>query len=254
MTEQTRTVAPRLAKPWQKFLIGFVGGLCAAIFPRLMASLALYGGGDVSLLSAGYLGIAALFAAMVGAVVMIMEWGVLREPRATFMTALGIPALLAGALNTSNGAYMLDTQAKENSQFIESIQNLTNIQDISTDGFTPLSDAGPASGAISPLSWLGISLAYAGDGGAEDSGLDLNPAMQVQQKDYYVVLYQTQDKEDARRQAKSLQSTVENAQAVRSGNKFLVIDPQPKSHAKAILEAIKLKHEHGLEPKLLKMK
>jgi len=257
MNGQAQVVPPKVAKPWLKFLIGFVGGICAAIFPRLMAALALYGGSDVVLLSTGYLGIAVLFAVLVGAVVMIMEWGVLREPRATFMTALGIPALLAGALNTSNGAYELDNQAKESNKLAELVQSLSQIPEISADSLAPLSDAGAAAGTINPLALLGIGMAYAGDGGTGQTVLDFNPAMQVQQRQYYIVLDRAKNANEARQKANALKSDVPNARAVQAGNKFLVIDPEPRPRSKAVMKAIRLKKElrdRQLKPQLLRVK
>jgi hypothetical protein len=244
----------KLAKPWQKFLIGFVGGFCAAISPRLMAFLTLSGGSDIVLINAGYFGVAVLFAALVGAVVMIWEWGEFREPRATFMTALGLPALLAGALNTTNGAYELNNHAKENSELVELVQSLSDIPEISEGSLIPLTDARGTGGSINAMAFLGIGVAYAAGDEVEQDGLDLNPSIQIQKSRYVIVLERAQSEEEAKDRASVLKSDIPFAQAVRVGNKFLIIDSEPRPRSEAVLEAIRLKKKHSLKPALLRVK
>lgn len=253
--QQVETGKQKVKKPGYKFLIGFVGGFCAACFPRLMASLTLNDSSDVVLLSMGYLSITFLFATLIGAVVMIMEWGVSKEPSATFMTALGIPALLAGALNTSNGAYELDVKSKENMKLAEAIQSLSQIPEVSYGVITPLSDAGreikPKSTNLITLNI--ISAAYAEDVGARQEAFNLDPAMQIQQQQYYIILEKATSESEAKQRAVQIQSSIPNAQAVKAGDKYLVIDPKAKTKSEAVLEIIQLKKK-GFRPKLLKQK
>ncbi len=239
----------KVSKPAHKFLIGFIGGFCAAIFPRLMAALALYGSSDVVLLSLGYLGIAVLFAALIGAVVMIMEWGVSKEPRATFMTALGLPALLAGALNTSNGAYVLDAKSKENLELAEAYRILSDIEVNSFDSFTPLSDAGATIKSINSVNINIIGVAYAQTGSTRQGTFNLNPSIQIQQQQYYIMLYQTPVESEAKQKAIEIQSKVPNAQAVKAGDVYLVIDPKERQKFEAVQEATRLR-EIDLKPVL----
>lgn len=243
-----------VGKPVYKFLIGLVGGLCAALFPRLMAALALQDSSDVVLLSTGYLYIATLFAALIGVVVMIMEWNVSKRPSATFMTALGIPALIAGALNTSNGAYVLDAKSKENLQLAEVVQSLSQIPEVSYDNFTPLGDAGGTIKSTNPLALNIIGVAYAANGSNEPEKFNLNPSMKIQQQQYYIILDQSPgDEAGAKLRAEELKADVPNAQAVKAGDKYLVIDPKALPKSEAVLEGIRLK-EKGLHPALLPKK
>ena len=98
-----------ISRPIYKFLIGFIAGFCAALFPRLTALLLV---SDVqeslNILSTGYILVSALFATLIGAIIMIMEWNVAKEPRTTFMAALGIPALITGSINTVDTTKALD--------------------------------------------------------------------------------------------------------------------------------------------------
>lgn len=255
--QQAETGKQNIKKPGYKFLIGFVGGLSAACFPRLMASLTLSDSSDVVLLSVGYLSLAFLFATLIGAVVMIMEWGVPKEPSATFMTAIGIPALLAGAMNTSNGAYELDVISKENMKLTEAIESLSPIpeEEESYYGITPLSDVGVE---IKPKSTNAITLniistAHADNRVTKQRAFNLNPGMQIQQQQYYIILDKASSEAEAKKKAAKIKLSVPNAQAVKAGNKYLVIDLEAKTKSAAVLESIQLKKK-GFRPVLLKQK
>ena len=47
--QQAEIGKQKVNKPAYKFLIGFIGGFCAAVFPRLMAALTLPDSSDVLL-------------------------------------------------------------------------------------------------------------------------------------------------------------------------------------------------------------
>ena len=251
--KQARIGKQKIEKPAYKFLIGFIGGFCAAAFPRLMAALTLQDSSDVVLLSAGYLSIAVLFAVMIGAVVMIMEWGVSKEPSATFMTALGLPALLAGALNTSNGAFVLDTKSKENIKLAEAVQSLSQMPEVSFDVITPLSDAGVTRNSTNLITMNIIGVAYAGGSETNEEAFDLNPSMKFQQQQYYIILDQATGESEAKQRAIEIQPTVSNAQAVKSGSRYFVIVPKAMSKSEAVLQGIELQKK-GFRPSLLEKK
>lgn len=243
----------KVEKPVYKFLIGFIGGFCAAAFPRLMAALTLQDSSDVVLLSAGYLSTTILFAVMIGAVVMIMEWGVSKKPSATFFTALGVPALLASALNTSNGAFVLNDKSKENQKLVEMVQSLSQIPEVSFDSISPLTDAGNTIKPSNSISINLISVAYAEDGGTKEEAFDLSPSIKIQQQLYYIILERAASESEAKQRAVQIQLSIPNARAVKAGDQYLVIDSKAKPKSEALLEAIALK-EKGFRPELLKQK
>src|SRR5262245_51440849 len=92
-----------IQNPIAKFLIGVFAVLAAGTIPRLVAALGKPNAGTVVLVgfTDGYVQVMIVFAVMVGAVLMIFEWGVPKPPRDSFMAALGIPAVLVGAFNTA---------------------------------------------------------------------------------------------------------------------------------------------------------
>jgi hypothetical protein len=84
----------------KRFLVGVFAGALASFFPRLVAVL----GGDpndsVVLFSPTYLLVGGIVALAVGIVIVIIEAESARKLRDVFMTALGVPTLLMGALTT----------------------------------------------------------------------------------------------------------------------------------------------------------
>ena len=241
----------KIEKPIYKFLIGFIGGFSAAIFPRLMAALALFEDNDVILLSMGYLYIAVLFAVLIGAVVMIMEWGVPKEPNATFMTALGLPALLAGALNTSNGAYVLDAKSKENLKLTEVVRSLSQIPEISADEIIHLSSTTDTINSSNLIRMNIISEAYADSNSSKQQSFNFNPSMKTQQQQYYIILEEVASKSKANQRTREIKPSVQNAQSVQIDDNYFVIDSKTRSKSDAVLESIRLKNK-GFNPVLLK--
>ncbi len=87
----------KLSRPL-KFCIGLFAGLCASLFPRLVAELATPNTGDTFVLfSQNYLLLSLVFSIFIGAVITIFEWGITRSPKDIFMPALAVPAILPGA-------------------------------------------------------------------------------------------------------------------------------------------------------------
>src|SRR5262249_32964851 len=90
---------------------------------------------EMKLFRTEYIIAAVVFALLIGGSVMIWEWNVRSSPRQTFVAALGLPALFAGALNSaaiSGNASRLgedlqritDQHREENGIRVETSQNL----------------------------------------------------------------------------------------------------------------------------------
>ena len=199
----------------------------------------------------GYLYIAVLFALLIGAVVMIMEWGVPKGPSATFMTALGLPALLAGALNTSNGAYVLDAKSKTNLELTEVVRSLSQIPEISADEIIHLSSTTDTINSSNLIRMNIIGEAYADSNSSKQQSFNFNPSMKIQQQQYYIILKKVASKSKANQRTLEIIPNVQNAQSVQIDDNYFVIDSKTRSKSDAVLESIRLK-DKGFNPVLLK--
>jgi MFS family permease len=115
----SNTQGSAITMPILKLFIGFVAGLCAALFPRLTAALATQGS-NLIFFPLSYVVLALVFAMLIGVVVMILGWRVPAKPSDTFMMALGIPALLTGALNATLDTNMLQNLAQQKDRLTRS--------------------------------------------------------------------------------------------------------------------------------------
>lgn len=100
-----------------QFAIGLVAGTCAAVFPRLAIAIgapAQAANLTVEIFTKEYVIIATMFVVLVGVVVVILGWNSQPTPKETFMSALGLPALLSGALNTASTAGEAGRLAQQN--------------------------------------------------------------------------------------------------------------------------------------------
>jgi len=120
----------QIIKPWLKFMVGFFAGLCAAFVPRISAQLNAFDEENMVMFSSSYLVLSISCAAIIGAVVVIMEWGVKREPKATFMMALGLPALISGGLNSASNVSSMQDIANENTKLQTALKQTTDIEEM----------------------------------------------------------------------------------------------------------------------------
>ncbi len=131
-----------------KFLIGILAGFCAAFVPRLVAFLALESGHDDKLrylFPNSYILVGVAFTLVIGAVTAVLDHRKSRHIGETFLMALGIPALLSGALNSSTaskGAEEARTTAvalqRENHTLVQQLAGKENIPILEPRLFKPV--------------------------------------------------------------------------------------------------------------------
>ncbi|MBA3582633.1 MAG: SPOR domain-containing protein [Gammaproteobacteria bacterium] len=246
--------------PAAKFIIGFAAGIAAISIPRLSALLT---NDNISLITAftpDYLAIVGLFGALIGTVVLILEYGVARTPKETFFAALAIPALVAGAFNTT----MVSSQAQKTHEKMESFVTQVGQQEgITTlpSQNTPLriisadENISPATNqAVQPsasLNPLGVAWAQ-NTQQVIQSNQNFNPGFQFDKTMYVVVLGQFTTKEDALQKLAELKTQIPDAVAVESGVQYMIVKGnQTLNKWEATKIALKIKHELGLIPSLL---
>ncbi len=224
------------------------------MFPRVTALLLV---SDVQeslqVLSLGYVLVSVLFATLIGAIIMIMEWNLAKEPRTTFMAALGIPALITGSVNTIDTTKALEQQMAENQAMVHQVEKLHDINVIRSGDIQPLSllERAPHS---DPL-WLTIiPVAHAADDAfTTQPRYRLNPSIQAAPSRYVVVLDKSNSKEAAIARAAELSQRIP-AQAIMSEQGFLIIKRgSPVDRSEALLEALRIREQFQLQADILEL-
>jgi hypothetical protein len=239
------------------FLIGLFATICAVFVPSMVAMLN-GGHGDLQYFHRDFILVGIAFALVIGGITVIFEQSKQKSAGEIFMTALGIPALLAGALNSGTTGNNFSDLQSVNQKLNASLAQKSGISiEEKTTNITPL-EAIPTN-TRSPISKSGFSLisdAQARENeDATHKNVGLNFGIQVEQQSYLIVLDKLSSKEEAIQKAGALRKTIPKAMAVQSGQNFLVIDgEEPLSKSGALLKAIELQNKTRLKPYLLQAK
>lgn len=240
----TSTNIPRIGNPAAKFLIGFFAGLCSTFLPRLIIVLNMAGdNSDIIVFDSAYVLCAVAFSLIVGLVVMILEWKVYIAPGKTFMTALSIPALLAGTFNTNSALNLSEELSRELDNQIQ--QESTIPINPVPHQFKLLSEQDSFEPKNSLAGFLGLSVkeAYAGDSNTACGDF---LAFKMRSQLYMIVLDRRQTEDEARARAQQLRTTFPRAQVVQVGpNEYLVIyDDIGLPRSQALLRAEQIRRGH----------
>lgn len=242
------------------FFIGLFAGICAVFVPRMGGLLVADDLDRISLFPAPFVLMGTLYAAIVGAILVILYYDRRGTPRERFMAALGIPALLAGALATSaqtGKVQQLQATAEKLSNAAATAERIGK-QDTPAD-LVPIAppSARPSSSDAGLERLLGIGNAHAEGGGpwegTQQKKLLQFAPVQANEASYAVMVAKTPTAELAQKKASELRPRYPNAQAVRSTAGFGVITGV-KPESAAVLEAIQVKRELGVAPELVRVK
>lgn len=250
-----------VCRPVLKFFIGFVAGLCAVIAPRMLAALTVPVKDEkIIFFSFDYVVVSLAFSIMIGAVIMIIEWRQPKKPGDTFVKALGIPALLASALNTTAGISTVNAYVEKNDQITK---ELSRKSDIPTRPFSPIigepiiegRTTPDVTGASSALGILGISTAHASEVAAPLVVAELNMGIQINQPKYLVVLDEAATESEAFVKVRLLSGTIPQIRVVKTKDAFLIVqDAEPRGKSEALVDAIRFKERNNLQPSLLEVR
>jgi len=243
-------------------VIGTVAGLAAVFLPRMMLLLSvdteLAPDRYITMFQPDFITLGVAFAVTVGVVCAIVEFGPLQEPKAIFMTALGIPALLSGVLNTASATNNLQKAEQQKVAVLRGVSEESGIahEQVRTWEVVGTPPAGPAPGK--PSSALDSRFALVTPAFAESFGVAqsarFDPGIQIQRPSYVLALGRANSEAEAERLARALQKDVPTAQVVRTDQGFFVVDSvTPRSEADALLRAIQLKSKKNLNPSLLQV-
>lgn len=237
-----------------KFCVGFVAGLCAALFPRLIAELTISSENNVvTLFTQDYIVLSIVFAVLIGAVTTIIEWEDSGSPKDIFMKSLAIPGIISGALNTTLSVNDLEKAELDKADYQKIIEQKYNIGIMPQSILTPLKQA-TSSGVVGhQLSLFFISNAQANSGNfyrVSDLGIGIRNSQQY----FLVVLDQARSREEAETKGTDLRSRIPVKITEISRNRFIITtNSGPQNKKNALLEAVRLKKEKGLNPSLMEI-
>lgn len=248
------------ARPLVKLAVGMLAGASAVLLPRVLALSAQSAGTQLVFFPAPYFYLAAGIGAFVGLLMLVFEYEMPAKPRDTFMAALGIPAVISGALGTASGADSVVRVEREASQLRQAVGRdqgivkggeFRNLQPLDA----PVTAAPAKSGALGfPLvssAYAGEALAQAGDDAPVRFGI------RVEQPKYVVVLQRAANAEEARQAERELRRQLPAARAMRAdGGYFVLLDASPTGETEALLAAARAKSvTHGaVKPVLVEVK
>ena len=258
-----------------KFAIGLLAGVAAVLLPRLLALLSKSDDAQIVFFPFSYYMLALGVGLFVGAVMLVMEYEVPATPKETFMAALGIPAVLSGALGTASTAETVSDLARDAERLRQAVRveqgivkdgAITIIEPAVRPVTQPERRADPRVGprndhrSDEPSSlWLPLI------GTVHASDLRPPPAatsdpvrfgVRVEQPKYVVVLKQAASEEQAQKEAEKLKADLPAARAVRSSRGYVVIlGNAPVSETDALLAAAHAKKMHAeLQPVLFEVR
>ena len=116
-----------MAKYVSTFLIGLFASICAVFVPRMVAMLN-GGHGDLQYFNRDFVLVGIAFALVIGGVTVIFFQGKQKSAGEIFMAALGIPALLAGALNSGTTGNNFSDLQSVNQKLNESLAQKSGIK------------------------------------------------------------------------------------------------------------------------------
>jgi hypothetical protein len=244
-----------------KFAIGTLAGAAAVLLPRLLALLSKSDDAQLVFFPLSYFALAAGVGVFLGLVMLVLEYQVATKPKETFMAALGLPAVLSGALGTASTAESVSEATRDADRLRQAVrieQGIVKNGTFST--LEPLGGPAPAQPADKGV-WLDlpfIATAHAGDERVVQAGAHdpLRFGVRANQPKYVVVLKQAANEQQALQDARELQAEVPAARAVRSDKGFFVVlGNAPASETDALLAAARAKKLNDqLQPVLVEVK
>jgi hypothetical protein len=230
-----------------KFLIGFIASVCAVFLPKLLVYLK-NDDGTLEAPSIGYMIAGLVFAAIVGFVILLFEWGKRSKPAEVFMTALGIPALVSGTLGTVGTADNLKQEVEQRRTFMAEIAKNAGVN-ISDQPITLSPSAAQPQSRLFEIVPTARADAFAPIIVAQSAY-----GVQAARRQFLVVILDTPDQRLANARASAVRGTVANVSVVQSGGHFYVAtSSSPMTEQDALAQALQLQRQ-GITTSLVPVK
>ena len=232
------------ARPLAKLAVGILAGVSAVLLPRVLALTAQSDATQLVFFPKPYFLLAAGLGLLVGLVMLVFEYQVPTKPRDTFMAALGIPAIISGALGTASGADSVSRLEREAAELRQAIGHDQGI--VKSGEFLRIE---PLVVPAAPKPGEPLVQAQADD--------PVRFGIRVEQPQYVIVLKEAASAEQAMRDEQQLRRQLPAARGVKADRGyFVVLGASPTNETEALLAASRAKKLAGdaVQPVLVEVK
>lgn len=261
--QRESAAAGRTSHPAAKFAIGLLAGVSAVLLPRVLAQVSQSDATPVVFFPAPYFLLATGVGLFIGVVMLVFEYQVPAKPRETFMAALGIPAILTGALGTASTAGSVTELAADAARLRSAVaqeQGIGKAGSFSESELAPLGAPAAPKPAGKTSSFLPavIAVAHAGEALAQsDASQPVRFGIGLEQPKYVVVLKQAASEQQAMQQAQRIRQELPSARAVKAAKGyFVILGDAPAGETDALLAATRAKKllGAGVQPMLVEVR
>jgi len=241
------------------FLIGLCAGFIATILPRFAPYISQVNN-DVSIefFTLKFFVVAGVFSLMIGVSMIWIYKGTKEHTKTLFLSALALPAVLSGALNTSNISSISDQKLGELDNQVRILQD--KLEDQHSIEFIDFNTKIIQS---MPLSFfqgiLGISNAYASGGDVLNGNNTENQSIVVKantlDKTFVLMYGESDNKSEIKNKIRELKSkNITNLAPYTIGDKIYLLKNERVTKTNALIEAISVKEKYGITPKIINLK
>lgn len=241
------------------FLIGLSAGFIATSLPRLAPYLTQDSNTvSIELFTIKYLIVALLFSLIIGISMIWLYKGTKEHTKVLFLSALALPSILSGTLNTTNLSSIstqkiaeLDSQTKMLQNKLETQNSIESIElDLNEIQFTPLSYL---------PNIIGISTVYAEENSLlkkKESGSQItNIKAYTLDKKFVLMFGVSTTKAKARAKITKLKNlNLTNISPYTINNKIYLLQNKRLTKTNALLEAIKIKKKYNMPVRIVNLK
>lgn len=245
-----------IASSMAKFFIGFFAGLSAISIPRLSSMLLANSQATVSF-SQSFLYLIFVFAGLIGAITVILEFKIPRPPKETFFTALAVPALIAGAMNSAIETKKLESTTSQMSSLAKEVRKLNSIETNKVDSIEVI----PLTEETEKPQTNGFELSFVTNAFAQESTQKVEQkaqglSTQIDQPRFLVVLYNATSQSDAVKKAKELKTVMPGAVPIKTNGEYKVVTGKElMTEFEATQEVLTIKEKNkDIKPSLIELK
>lgn len=252
----------KISSSYAKFFIGLVAGCAAIAIPRLSSYLSSVDHAGLSYFPINYIIAIVVFSIFLGSVIVIMEYKLPKPPKETFFAALAIPGLIAGSLNTTVETRDANRRYKEAYELTKEVQieNNISIEQVEVESIERI-PIDISENRQPDSSWNFnfelISSAHAGEGtsGLRKEKESMGLSVQRGGNNFAISIGRYENRETAIEEAIAFKQLKSSVTLIKTAKGYeLLLTGKLFTETRATIEALRIKKELNIEPKLLQVK